>query len=136
MFIKACRNLRTIASAAAMLAATAATAAQTANADATTARQCLGTEPFWSLTLDGKTIKFENFGTESSLSIKQPTPRSANGRTSEYLAMYQGRTLETPSRFLNVIIRNQSCSDGMSDETYPYSVLVLSGNDLFDGCCL
>jgi uncharacterized membrane protein len=59
MFIKACRNLRTIASAVAMLAATAAIAAQTGNADATTARQCLGTEPFWSLTLDGKTIKFE-----------------------------------------------------------------------------
>ena len=136
MFIKACQKLSTVTVATVLLTATAATAAQTRTEDATAARQCHGTEPFWSLTLDGKKITFENHGTETSLSINQPNPKSANGRSAEYLAMYQGRTLETPSRFLNVIIRNQSCSDGMSDETYPYSVLVLSGNDLFDGCCL
>jgi uncharacterized membrane protein len=135
MFIKARRNLKIVTLATALLAATAATTAQAGNADATTARQCHGTEPFWSLTLDGKTIKFENLGTESSLSINQPNPKSAHGRSAEYLAMYQGRTLETPTRFLNVIVRSESCSDGMSDDTYPYSVLVLSGNDLFDGCC-
>lgn len=132
MFKSMHREFKTIALMAALLAASGA---QADSPDATRVAKCFGTEPFWSLTLDGKTIKFKNLGTETSMSINQNTPKAAHGRRAEYLAMYQGRTLESPSRFLNVIIRNQECSDGMSDETYPYSVLVLSGTDLFDGCC-
>ena len=97
---------------------------------------CFGTEPFWSLKLTDKTIQFKLSGDESETkTIAKPTARSASGRSSEWLALFQGQTKEKAGRFLNVLVKQAECSDGMSDELYPYSVEVLSGTSLYTGCC-
>ncbi|MGL5081562.1 MAG: COG3650 family protein [Microcoleaceae cyanobacterium] len=103
-------------------------------AGAQSVKQCSGTEPFWSLTLDNSQIKFERAG-GSIWSIPKTTANSAQGKPADYLALYQGKVREQSGRFLNVIIEQGNCSDGMSDNTYPYNVYVLSGRELYRGCC-
>lgn len=105
-------------------------------ADASAVTQCFGTEPFWSLTFSNSKIVFKNdVGDAQTMSILRGAPRAAAGSVTEYISLYQGRLLENNSRFMNVIIERNDCSDGMSDSTHPYSVLVLSGTSLFRGCC-
>jgi uncharacterized membrane protein len=98
--------------------------------------QCAGTEPFWSLTIAKDKISLEDqSGAGSNLSMANSGAKAAIGRMAEYMALYQGRTLEDSSKFMNVIIKTEKCSDGMSDNEYDHSVLVLSGSSLYSGCC-
>lgn len=99
------------------------------------ATKCFGTEPFWSLDLSGNTIRFERYGEPGNMTIPKTTPNQAQGLSADYIALYQGRLLEDKSRFMNVIITRETCSDGMGEEEAPYSVFVLSGSTLFKGCC-
>ena len=106
--------------------------------DASQVTACHGNEPFWGLELKPSKIVFTKdvVADSSTLTIARPAfAASAEGRSSEYLAMYQGKVKEQPGRYLNVIIEKKECSDSMSDESYPFSVLVLSGNTLWSGCC-
>lgn len=98
-------------------------------------RSCTGTEPFWSLSLSSTQIRFVNQGSGERMTMAKGAPRTAAGSLPQYIALYQGRLLENSSRFMNVIIQAQSCSDGMSDIEYPYQALVLSGSSLYRGCC-
>jgi len=103
--------------------------------DSSAVRNCHGTEPFWLLEFKAKEIVFSNSATSSTRTIARPEVSGAFGHLTSYIAMYQGKVQEEPGRYLNVIIKAAECSDGMSDETYPFSVLVLSGTELFNGCC-
>ena len=41
-----------------------------------------------------------------------------------------------PGGDVQLIVRNETCNDGMSDTRYPYSSIVLvSGLDMLAGCC-
>lgn len=117
------------------LALIASCASLSAFAGANTVKSCHGNEPFWGLEIGAQNIVLQNPFSDDKLTIKKGTPRSAEGHSAEYIALYQGRTKEDPARFLNVIIERQECSDGMSDLIYPYSVNVLSGTTLWKGCC-
>ena len=97
------------------------------------ATSCFGTEPFWGLEITEKTLKWDHGDVVRT--IENKGPKAAIGVTPEFVSLYQGKTLEDPNRFLNVIITEGDCSDGMSDETHPYSVSVLSGTELHVGCC-
>ncbi len=61
--------------------------------------------------------------------------RSAAGSSPEWIALYQGRTLEKHAQFMNVIIKKEKCRDYMSDGEFDHSVLILSGTTLLRGCC-
>ncbi|MCA2962235.1 MAG: hypothetical protein IOD12_18430 [Silvanigrellales bacterium] len=108
--------------------------APAALADASKVTSCFGTEPFWGLTIAGKSVAFR---TADGLTRTSDTSgaRAALGTLTSYVALYQGKVKEEPGRFLNVIVKAEQCSDGMSDEGFPYSVLVLSGTELYSGCC-
>jgi uncharacterized membrane protein len=108
--------------------------APAALADASKVKSCSGTEPFWGLKIDAKKIAFENaVGLERSIDNKGA--RGAIGSRPSYIALYQGKVKEQPGRYLNIIIKAETCSDGMSDVDHPFSVLVLSGTELYTGCC-
>ena len=96
---------------------------------------CVGTEPFWGLKIARDKIYFEDAGAEKKMTIANNGAKAAMGSLVEYISLYQGRTLENESQFLNVIIKNAKCSDGMSDTIYPFTVSVLSGATLYHGCC-
>ena len=80
-----------------------------------------GTEPFWGLTLDNRQIEFTLAG---SPPVTQPTPKVIHG--------FAGEIYQTPR--VNVNIVHGSCSDGMSDRTYPDKVQVTVDGHQFSGC--
>jgi heat shock protein HslJ len=88
-----------------------------------TVYKALGTEPFWSLQLDGREMIFSEANT--SLPVSEPQPRPIHGFAGD---MYQGRRIS-----LN-IVRNTRCSDGMSDRIYPDKVQVRVDTRSFEGC--
>ena len=96
---------------------------------------CIGNEPFWNLKIDKNEIQFESLGGEEKMTMVNHGPKAARGSLIEYISLYQGRTLENESQYMNVIIQQGKCSDFMSDTIYPFSVAVLSGSTLYRGCC-
>lgn len=80
-----------------------------------------GTEPFWSLTIDAHWMKFEAPGQRS---VTVATPRVIHGFAGE---IYQ-------TRRIGVNAVHRSCSDGMSDRTYPDTVQVTVDGREYRGC--
>ena len=84
--------------------------------------RALGTEPFWNLLIDEHHLTFIQPDAEP---IRQPTPRVING--------FAGPIYQTPRIHAN-IVKNQQCSDGMSDRVYPDRVQVTVDGRQFNGC--
>ena len=108
----------TLATLGLLTAATLAPAA--ANAQSGTYK-ALGTEPFWSLTIDARTMKFEAPGQRP---VTAPTPKVIHG--------FAGEIYQTPRIGVNIV--HAQCSDGMSDRVYPDKVQVTVDGRRFDGC--
>lgn len=85
--------------------------------------RALGTEPFWSLELDGRQMVFSEANT--GLPVIEPQPRAIHGFAGD---IYQGKRIS-----LN-IVHGQRCSDGMSDRVYPDKVQVRVDERSFEGC--
>jgi len=81
----------------------------------------LGTEPFWSITLDGQTIRYEP---ATGPVIAVPSPRPIIG--------FNGERYVT--RRLTVDITHVKCSDGMSDRSYPDTVVLTIDGRTLRGC--
>ena len=81
----------------------------------------VGTEPFWSLLIDEHNLTFTQ---PDAAPITQPTPKVIVG--------IAGEIYQTPR--INVNIVHGSCSDGMSDRTYPDKVQVTVDGRRFNGC--
>ena len=85
--------------------------------------RALGTEPFWSLTIDAQRIVFTE-ANAPGVEIAQPTPKVIIG--------IAGEIYQTPR--INVNIVHAQCSDGMSDRVYPDKVQVRVDGRQFEGC--
>jgi uncharacterized membrane protein len=83
--------------------------------------RALGTEPFWSLTIDSRMMTFQVPGGRP---IAVATPKVINGFAGE---IYQ-------TRRMNVNVVHTSCSDGMSDRTYHDRVTVMLDGKRYEGC--
>jgi uncharacterized membrane protein len=105
-----------------------------ASASAQEVTSCGGTEPFWDLDIGPKQIQLRELGDRTMTMASRPAG-TARGYTADFLALYQGKVIEEEGRYMNVMIKRASCSDGMSDIDYPFEVLVLSGTELLRGCC-
>jgi uncharacterized membrane protein len=86
--------------------------------------RALGTEPFWSLELNGREMVFTEANAPGQR-IAEPQPRAILGFAGD---IYQGRRIN-----LN-IIHGQRCSDGMSDRVYRDKVQVRVDDRSFEGC--
>jgi len=92
---------------------------------------CVGTEPFWDATIDlsnGK-VKITDPSNEKGVSIKtEVTP--AAGTTGEFAFVAKGKYTSL------VVMSNDTCSDGMSEEKYTHSVMMIGYNSQpWFGCC-
>jgi uncharacterized membrane protein len=87
----------------------------------TEAYRATGTEPFWSLTIDNRTIAFSR---PEQQAIIQPKPKVIIG--------FAGEIYQTPRIDVNIV--HARCSDGMSDRTYPDKVQVTVDGQRFNGC--
>ena len=81
----------------------------------------VGTEPFWDLLIDEHNLTFTLSG---SAPVLQPTPKVIVG--------FAGEIYQTPRIGVNIV--HGSCSDGMSDRTYPDKVQVTVDGHQFSGC--
>jgi uncharacterized membrane protein len=101
------------------------------------ALRCVGTEPFWALTLEpGAPAKFEEPGGEpfADLTTLAATPAGAERWT---IGVERGAPGQGSKRAMTAsVARSRKCSDGMSDGIYEYdvSVAVDDGRKLL-GCC-
>nr|WP_314445609.1 META domain-containing protein [uncultured Sphingomonas sp.] len=116
------RVLACAAAAAALLSACATVPMAPAEPAAT--YRALGTEPFWSLELNGRDMVFTEANAPGQR-IVDAQPRPIHGFAGD---IYQGRRIN-----LN-IVRGQRCSDGMSDRVYPDRVQVRVDGRSFEGC--
>jgi heat shock protein HslJ len=83
--------------------------------------KALGTEPFWSLSIDSRNMRLES---PDRAPVTVPTPKVIHGFAGE---IYQ-------TRRMNVNVVHKSCSDGMSDRTYPDTVTVTLDGRTLQGC--
>jgi uncharacterized membrane protein len=93
--------------------------------------QCAGTEPFWSITLTPGRMNADLSFLERS--YKQPISRVSAAMNHNDIWI-----VKSPSgnKSISLIVRQEKCSDGMSDREYPFSGLALvPGSDIIAGCC-
>jgi uncharacterized membrane protein len=93
---------------------------------------CSGTEPFWSVALMPGQARGDMMFAEKRFFFRLTRAQQAMNRSEIWLI----RAAARPAGEMSLIVRNETCSDGMSDNRYPYSAIVLiSGLDMVAGCC-
>jgi uncharacterized membrane protein len=83
--------------------------------------RALGTEPFWSVTIDGATIRYQP-AAGRAVAVAKPRP----------IVGFNGERYQ--ARGLTVDITHVRCSDGMSDRIYHDTVRVEIGGRTLRGC--
>ncbi|RYE01241.1 MAG: META domain-containing protein [Sphingomonadales bacterium] len=80
-----------------------------------------GTEPFWSLTIDARTMTFEAPGQRA---VVAPTPRVIHGFAGE---IWQGKRISVNTNHVR-------CNNGMNDRNYADTVTVTVDGRTYRGC--
>jgi uncharacterized membrane protein len=92
---------------------------------------CSGTEPFWSIALSPGYARADLMFAERRHTFRITQFQQVMNRTD--IAHIRGAARNV---YLSLIVRHESCSDGMSDTEYPYSaVALISGVNTIAGCC-
>ena len=89
---------------------------------------CTGTEPFWSIDVGYGFAALDFNGDKSKIALDEPDVPAA--RREPWLFQVHGKP-----GFLLLGKPQTKCSDGMSDASYPYSLLVRAGSVYAEGCC-
>lgn len=89
-----------------------------------------GTEPFWSVTVGKRGITYSSPDTKPQ-TFRYTAPLTAQGRPNDLVRVYRFRGRENN---LLILKKVNSCSDGMSDQKYPYSAILMLGNRVLEGC--
>ncbi len=97
--------------------------------------QCFGTEPFWSFSLGKKGFVFETPDTQK-VTFNSAKPRYAHGVPQKTLFVYTTKTPDGKKTATLVVKKNKGgCSDGMSDNKYPYDAVLIFSDKILSGCC-
>jgi Predicted membrane protein len=95
--------------------------------------RCSGTEPFWGLKLSRTAVHFTPIDGGAQKWGRGPTQAAAN-RTQPWTIEATGTGGRTVA--VMVLQRTLACSDGMSEQTYAYDVVLhLLGGPTYSGCC-
>ena len=84
-----------------------------------------GTEPFWGGEVSGMALRYTT--PENQDGVEIAVERFAGRGGIAYSGMLEGADLE-------MTITPLECSDGMSDRTYPFTVVLAIGEDKRNGC--
>lgn len=85
----------------------------------------LGTEPFWSATVEGSTLTWST--PENIAGTRIPIARFAGNGGLGVSGTLEGEPLQ-------MAVTPGACSDAMSDRTYPFTVTLTIGNVQHTGC--
>lgn len=91
----------------------------------------LGNEPFWSIDIipNEKRIIFKDAGNEKVHEFIYSPANIKDG-------VYQYQVTNSKNEKLEIAIRKEKCSDGMSDRQYNYSTEISLDGKLFKGCAI
>ena len=93
--------------------------------------ECGGTEPFWSVSIGEQDMRVNVLDGPQYTVPVEFRQQSANNTSIAVIAGNQGTANTTA--FLQKV---ETCSDGMSDRNYPYSITaVLGSQQVVSGCC-
>ena len=93
--------------------------------------ECLGTEPFWRITLSPGAARADLLFIERGYDFRLTYAASAMGRSDIWTVKGTGGKAE-----MSLKVKRESCSDGMSDTNYPYSTGArVPSAELIAGCC-
>jgi uncharacterized membrane protein len=100
------------------------------------ALKCGGTEPFWSIEVKEKHITVDISG-ELKQNYFGLSVQEAAGMSAGTAFKIKGSRDRGAKRVELSVIRDSAgaCSDGMSEESYPYQVLAEVEGILLSGCC-
>jgi uncharacterized membrane protein len=89
---------------------------------------CHGTEPFWTIEISPQGVSYQLM-TEPKEKISVGPFMAAANRTNGWMA--------TGNKTAIQISREHACSNGMSDEAFPYSIMATTpgGDGVMSGCC-
>ncbi len=101
---------------------------------ANTTLDCGGTEPFWGIKVDKNGfVKYSSPDFDNAKFFSKSTKISAAGTGANFAYQLIATNMKNESIKLNVT--TAECNDGMSDETYPQTVLVEDNGTILFGCC-
>ncbi len=92
---------------------------------ATETLHVLGTEPFWGGEVRGGTFSYSTPATPGGTEIKVSRFAGRNGL---------GLSGTLDDKTLDMTVTPGTCSDGMSDRTFPFTVTLKLGEDVRQGC--
>jgi uncharacterized membrane protein len=95
--------------------------------------QAGGTEPFWGMTVKTQGIEFQRAG-EAIVKFPYVKPLAAEGRPLDVVQVYKLNNKTNSGVLVVNRMQNGFCSDGMSDNQYPFSVTLMLNNQVFAGC--
>lgn len=84
-----------------------------------------GTEPFWGGTVAGESLTWTTPENQDGMTI--PVQRFAGNSGLGMSGLLDGRTFD-------MTVTPGTCSDGMSDRSYPFTVTVKRGEEQLQGC--
>jgi uncharacterized membrane protein len=94
--------------------------------------QCLGTEPFWNVTIQNDKLIFNNPVNEKQVFTITKMSQSQNTTNRWFIEAENTNKVK-----LQVFLIESSCSDGMSDNNYKYELLLHRSQtgQTINGCC-
>ena len=92
---------------------------------------CNGTEPFWTISISPKGTTYQ-FQDEAKEPMALGAFTQASNRNDGWMAV--GGSPKAPTAA--VLSRSEACSNGMSDELFPYSITAkIPNGGVVSGCC-
>ncbi|MBW4554699.1 MAG: hypothetical protein KME59_01940 [Trichormus sp. ATA11-4-KO1] len=95
--------------------------------------RAFGTEPFWSVNIRQSGIIYSSLSSDEKQTFSYVTPLAADGRLPDTVRVYRLQDKDKDNSML-IIRKVDACSDGMSDNLYPYSALFIQGDMVLEGC--
>lgn len=92
---------------------------------------CVGSEPFWKLSISDQKFTFIQQA-QPIVTMPAVEPKPAENMSLDHIRIF--RTKLTNKEVI-IVIQKQSCTDGMSEDVFAYEGLFISSDKVFHGCC-
>jgi uncharacterized membrane protein len=94
----------------------------------------VGTEPFWQVSVTRQGIEYRTPEQTAPVKFAYSAPVAAQGRPTDVVQVYRLQNRSTDGWLMIQKAVGNQCSDGMSDNLYPYSAIVILNGKVRSGC--
>jgi uncharacterized membrane protein len=94
----------------------------------------VGTEPFWNVSVARKGIEYRTPEQPTPLKFAYSAPIAAQGRPTDFVQVYRLQSRSMNGWLMIQKATGDRCNDGMSDNLYPYSAIVMLNGKVRSGC--